>query len=485
MASAFACSLFARAARQLFVLRDSRLSLVHALVRHLMYVLVQQLVDRGVDIGQQNCHACSGGTNVPKSADGPKRSGLNPAQSDRSVVDVYWFRGSLSPLVVGAFGGRCRRWAPDMPRLCKPSVSVPEYVITMEETLEFAERVYFGKRLLPLALRLIKNTGVQKRHIVQPIEDALRHPGFEERNRIYEFESKKRCPEVIEQALANAEVSAHDVDVIIYVSCTGFLMPSLTAWLINSMGFRSDTRQIPIAQLGCAAGSAAINRAHDFCTAYPESNVLIVACELCSLCYQPDDDGVGSLLSDGLFGDAVAAAVVRGSGGTGITLERNASYLIPNTEKWISYAVRATGFHFQLDRRVPRTMEPLAPVLRELAREHGWDVGKLGFYIVHAGGPRILDDLAKFLNVEGHMFRHSWATLTEYGNIASAVVLDALRRLFDEDPPMPDATAGLIAGFGPGITAEMALGRWSTSAPENIDQIQRSASAPYLERNFA
>ncbi|MGH3839191.1 MAG: type III polyketide synthase, partial [Pseudonocardiaceae bacterium] len=140
----------------------------------------------------------------------------------------------------------------------------------MEETLEFAEKVHAGKPQLPLALRLIRNTGVQKRHIVQPVEKTLRHPGFEERNRIYEVESKKRCPEVIEQALANAGLMAHDIDMIIYVSCTGFLMPSLTAWLINVMGFRSDTRQVPIAQLGCAAGGAAINRAHDFCTAYPE-----------------------------------------------------------------------------------------------------------------------------------------------------------------------------------------------------------------------
>jgi 1,3,6,8-tetrahydroxynaphthalene synthase len=352
-----------------------------------------------------------------------------------------------------------------MPRLCKPSVSVPEYVITMDETLEFAERVHGGKPQLPLALRLIQNTGVRTRHIVQPIEETLRHPGFEERNRIYEVESKKRTPGVIEEALANAGVTSRDIDAIIYVSCTGFLMPSLTAWLINAMGFRSDTRQIPIAQLGCAAGVAAVNRAHDFCVAHPETNVLIVSCELCSLCYQPEDDGVGSLLSDGLFGDAVAAAVVRGSGGTGISLERNASYLIPNTEDWISYAVRDTGFHFQLDRRVPGTMEPLAPVLRELVTGHGWDIGNLDFYIVHAGGPRILDDLSTFLDVDRKVFRHSWATLTEYGNIASAVVLDALRRLFDEDMPMPDAT-GLVAGFGPGITAEMAVGRWAVDVPE-------------------
>ena len=367
-----------------------------------------------------------------------------------------------------------------MPTLCKPSVSVPEYIITMEETLEFAERVHAGKPQLPLALRLIQNTGVQKRHIVQPIEKTLRHPGFEERNRIYELESKKRCPEVIEKALANAGLEAQDIDAIIYVSCTGFLMPSLTAWLINSMGFRYDTRQLPIAQLGCAAGGAAINRAHDFCVAHPESNVLIVSCELCSLCYQPEDDGIGSLLSDGLFGDAVAAAVVRGSGGTGVKLERNASYLIPNTEDWISYAVRDTGFHFQLDRRVPGTMEPLAPVLRELATGHGWDIGSLDFYIIHAGGPRILDDLAKFLDVDRMVFRHSWSTLAEYGNIASAVVLEALRRQFEEETTLPSAATGVIAGFGPGITAEMALGRWVTDTPQRIEANRTTAAAPYL-----
>jgi 1,3,6,8-tetrahydroxynaphthalene synthase len=355
-----------------------------------------------------------------------------------------------------------------MARLCKPAVQAPEHVITMEETLEFARRVHEGKDQLPLALRLIRNTGVQKRHLVQPIEQTLRHPGLTERNRIYEAESKKRTPQVVEEALKNADVAARDIDAIIYVSCTGFLMPSLTAWLINTMGLRPDTRQIPIAQLGCAAGGAAVNRAHDFCMAHPGSNVLIVSAEFCSLCYQPDMDDIGSLLSDGLFGDAVAAAVVRGTGGTGIELERNASYLIPHTEDWISYAVRETGFHFQLDRRVPGTMEPLAPVLREFAKDHSWDAGSLDFYIVHAGGPRILDDLAKFLEVDRSVFRHSWATLSEYGNIASAVVLEAARRLFEEDPPAPDAT-GLIAGFGPGITAEMALGRWNDGARADVD----------------
>lgn len=201
--------------------------------------------------------------------------------------------------------------------LCRPAVAVPPHVITMEETLDLARSTHAGHDQLGLVLRLIRNTGVATRHLVQPIGETLAHPGFEARNKVYEREAKARVPQVVHQALAEAELTAQDIDLIVYVSCTGFMMPSMTAWMINSLGFRSDTRQLPIAQLGCAAGGAAVNRAHDFTRAYPGSNVLIVACEFCSLLYQPTDLGVGSLLSNGLFGDAVAAVVVRGEGAPG------------------------------------------------------------------------------------------------------------------------------------------------------------------------
>ncbi|WP_436735694.1 type III polyketide synthase [Streptomyces sp. BBFR102] len=345
--------------------------------------------------------------------------------------------------------------------LCRPAVAVPPHVITMEETLDLARSTHAGHDQLGLVLRLIRNTGVATRHLVQPIGETLAHPGFEARNKVYEREAKARVPQVVHQALAEAELTAQDIDLIVYVSCTGFMMPSMTAWMINSLGFRSDTRQLPIAQLGCAAGGAAVNRAHDFTTAYPGSNVLIVACEFCSLLYQPTDLGVGSLLSNGLFGDAVAAVVVRGEGGTGLGLERNGSHLVPDTEEWISYAVRETGFHFQLDKRVPGTMSMLAPALKALCAEHSWNVGELDFYIIHAGGPRILDDLCTHLELPPQMFAQSRATLTERGNIASCVVLDALDRYFASGKATEGAR-GMLAGFGPGITAEISLGTWAT-----------------------
>ncbi|EKX65628.1 hypothetical protein STRIP9103_01104 [Streptomyces ipomoeae 91-03] len=81
-----------------------------------------------------------------------------------------------------------------MATLCRPSVSVPEYVITMEETLELARERHPDHPRLPPALRLIENTGVRTRHIVRPIEETLKHPGFEQRNKVYEAEAKARVP---------------------------------------------------------------------------------------------------------------------------------------------------------------------------------------------------------------------------------------------------------------------------------------------------
>ena len=357
--------------------------------------------------------------------------------------------------------------------LCRPVVAVPEHMITLDETLILAERLHSDHQQLPLILRLVRNTGVKTRYFVRPIEESLRHPGFEARNLTYVREAKCRIPAVVAEALSVAGVARDRIDAIVFVSCTGFTMPSLTAWMINELGFRSDTRQLPIAQLGCAAGGAAINNAQNFCLAYPGANVLIVACEFCSLCYQPADLTVGNLLSNGLFGDAVAAAVVRGDGGHGVQLTHNGSRVVLGTEDWISYAVKHTGFHFQLDKRVPGTMEQLAPELKLMAGQHGLDAGELDFYVIHAGGPRILDDLSRFLGVPASRFAHSRATLTEFGNIASAVVLDALRRQMLAGG-LGAGAKGMIAGFGPGITAEITLGAWvSEAARSSPDRVAR------------
>ncbi|WP_221938348.1 type III polyketide synthase [Mycobacterium sp. KBS0706] len=346
-----------------------------------------------------------------------------------------------------------------MPTLCKPAIDLPEFVVTHDETVDMTERVHADHPQLALAIRLIKNVGVAKRHIVLPVAEALRHPGLAARNATYEREAKSRIPQVVAEALGNAGVGPDDIDALIVVSCTGFVMPSLTAWMVNTLGFPRHVAQIPIAQLGCAAGGSSINRAHDYCLSHPGRNVLIVACEFCSLCYQPDDLDVGNLLSNALFGDAIAAAVMLGDGGTGISIEAHCSYILPGTEKWIAYEVRETGFHFMLDKRVPDTMRAVTPVCQEFVAEHGWNMSDLDYYIIHTGGPKVLSTLRDQADIREERLEYSRTTLRERGNIASASIFDVARRIFDSADTKPGDTF-LIGGFGPGITAELAVGTW-------------------------
>jgi hypothetical protein len=152
---------------------------------------------------------------------------------------------------------------------CRPAVAVPECLIPAADSLDLTGGLHAGHEQLGVALRLIRHTGAGKRHVVQPVEETRRHPRVRTGNALYEREAKARMPGVVHEALRHAGLMARATDLIIFGSYTGFVMPSLPAWLINTPGFRENTRRMPIARLGCAAGGAAINRAHDVCTAYP------------------------------------------------------------------------------------------------------------------------------------------------------------------------------------------------------------------------
>jgi 1,3,6,8-tetrahydroxynaphthalene synthase len=346
-----------------------------------------------------------------------------------------------------------------MPVLCKPAFETPEHVLTYDETIRIARRLHADHPQFDVAMRLVNNLGVQTRYLVRPIDEIINPADFTTRNAIYEAEAKKRIPAVAEQALDHAGIAPDEVDALIVVSCTGYLMPALTAWAINTLKLRNNVVQIPIAQMGCAAGGVAINRARDFCLARPGANVLIICCEYCSLIYQPEDITVSNLLSNALFGDATAAAVVRSEGTGGIRLIESGSYLIPDTEKHISYTVKNTGFHFNLSKGIAGHIQSMIPECQRLLEPLGWTMGEVDYCIFHAGGPRILDVFRDHADVADEKLNYSRDTLKHNGNVASACIYDVASRIFSE-APLEEGAKFLIAGFGPGITAELTAGTW-------------------------
>ena len=120
------------------------------------------------------------------------------------------------------------------------------------------------ERKLEAMMSIVDNAQVHKRHAIFPIEYTVEPRALEKTNQEYMEHAVKLGREAAEKCLQRAGVRPDEVDLIITVSCTGFMIPSLDAHLINLMGFRANVRRMPFTELGCAAGAMALGRAADF-----------------------------------------------------------------------------------------------------------------------------------------------------------------------------------------------------------------------------
>jgi alkylresorcinol/alkylpyrone synthase len=252
-----------------------------------------------------------------------------------------------------------------------------------------------------------------------------------------------------------------DIDLIITVSCTGFMIPSLDAHLINLMGFRPNVRRLPMTELGCAAGAMALTRAGEFLQAYPGGNVLIVAVELATLTFQRGDMSQANLISCVLFGDGAAAAVVTGRPAAGPQILDADTYTFPQSRDAMGFDLRDSGFHIVLSRNVPQMIrDKVRSLADEFLRRSNLTLGSIGAFILHPGGQKLLSYVEEQLGLSRDDTQLSWDVLSEYGNLSSATILFILHEWMTRRR-VRSGEYGLAAAFGPGFSAEMLLLQWS------------------------
>ncbi len=259
--------------------------------------------------------------------------------------------------------------------------------------------------------------------------------------------------------LRAADLPPHAIDFVITSSCTGVMLPSLSAMIVDSVALRSDVRRLPITELGCAGGASALARAYEFVRGFPEANVLVVAVELPSLTLQHDDTSSANLIASAIFGDGAAAVLIRGNADSGLEIIDTRTEMFPDSLDKMGFDLRDRGLHVVLSPHVPRLLAEHTPRLVErLLHQHALTSDNLDFYAIHPGGRRLLEALQDALELDEVATRHSWDVLRDYGNQSSASVLFVLARLLEQvDGPDGPRGHGILGAFGPGITAEFAL----------------------------
>ncbi len=135
------------------------------------------------------------------------------------------------------------------------ATSVPPHVFLQKDVLAAAWEV-FGPRLpqFETLSSIFTNTGIVKRHGVKPFGWYLEPRGWPERTRAFLEGAEALFIDAAEKALANAQLSAGEIDTVVTVCSTGIATPSLEARVFGRMGFRSDISRVPVFGLGCAGG---------------------------------------------------------------------------------------------------------------------------------------------------------------------------------------------------------------------------------------
>jgi alkylresorcinol/alkylpyrone synthase len=342
------------------------------------------------------------------------------------------------------------------------ATALPPHTITREDVKYYMGRVFdIPDRRLDAMMSVVDHAQVHKRHSIFPIDYTIEPRALSKTNDEYIEHSVKLGKEAAEKCLERARLKAADIDLIMTVSCTGFMIPSLDAHLINLMGFRSNVRRMPFTELGCAAGAMALGRAADYLKAHPGGNVLIVAVELPSLTFQRKDISQANLISAILFGDGAAAVVVSGKQVPGPKILVSETYTFPDSLGAMGFELKDSGFHILLAKDVPEMIGgKIGGLVREFLEHHGRKQEEIKGWILHPGGARLLGNIEKELGLSKSDTQPSWDILGNVGNLSSATILFILQEWL-EKRPLKSGEYALAAAFGPGFSAEFLLLQWN------------------------
>jgi alkylresorcinol/alkylpyrone synthase len=268
--------------------------------------------------------------------------------------------------------------------------------------------------------------------------------------------------EALCSALAWARLEPADLSAIFVTSVTGIAAPSLDARLVNRMGLSPNIKRIPIFGLGCVAGAAGISRAADYVRAYPKQAAALLSIELCSLTLQRDDLSMAHLISALLFGDGSAATVIFGDEleSNGPEILATKSILYPNTERVMGWDISEKGFRIVLSPEVPDTvLKHLGEDVDQFLAEQGFCRSQIKSWVMHTGGPKVLEATATALGITEKELAASWECLRRVGNLSSTSVLLVLEDVYKHRRPAP-GTLSILAAMGPGFCSELVLLRW-------------------------
>ena len=355
-----------------------------------------------------------------------------------------------------------------MAHIVTAASALPDHYYRQEEITAAIQTLWASHVRLSSLERLAsfhRNMQIKGRYLALPIEEYLQPSRFRERNQAWIHNALKLGEKAICQVLEQANIDASQINQIAFTTITGIAAPSIDARLMNRIPFSSDVKRMPLFGLGCMGGASGIARLADYLAGHPREAALLLSVELCSLTIQQNDISPENMVSTGLFGDGAAAVLMVGTEHP-LAKERqprviaSRSVFFPQTEYIMGWDMCDTGFKVVLSSDVAEIVKTgLGPAMDAFLRQHGLCSDQIDHWLVHPGGPKIIQAIEIALGLKIGMLDRSRELLASVGNLSSAAVLVMLEKVLREEPPVP-GRHGLLMAMGPGFSAELILLEW-------------------------
>lgn len=260
------------------------------------------------------------------------------------------------------------------------------------------------------------------------------------------------------RALADARLHAGEIDAVIVSTCTGYLCPGLSSYVVERLSLRKDVTALDLVGHGCGAALPNLQTAEVLLAANNKHHTVLSICvEICTAAFYLDDDP-GVLISACLFGDGAAAAVLQHGplpGRRSVRWQGSHSVIVPAQRDLLRFEQRDGMLRNILTPPVPQLAARHADeVLASVLSRHHLQRGDIGVWIWHTGGRDVLNALEQQLQLQEPDMRWSREILNEYGNMSSPSVLFVLQRALHSNAP---PGWWWMSSFGAGFSSHGAL----------------------------
>ncbi|WP_108869143.1 type III polyketide synthase [Aquimarina aquimarini] len=339
---------------------------------------------------------------------------------------------------------------------------LPQYKRETKEIVPFVSRWLSDQndRFKRKVLKIFENAAVDKRYGIMSIEEVFSATSFEEKNNIYVREIKKLGVSVLKKALEEINWTPESIDYIITVSCTGIMIPSVDAYIINELQLKQDIVRLPVTEMGCVAGVSGIIYARNFLQANPGKRAAVIALESPTATFQLDDYSMTNMVSAAIFGDGAACALLSSEENiVGPKIIGDEMYHFYDVTTMMGFKLSNGGLQMILDPKVPETIASHFPqIIHPFLSKHNTTIEEVDHLIFHPGGKKIVQTVEELFGHMGKNIEDTKAVLKEYGNMSSATVLYVLERFMRQKPSSGET--GLMLSFGPGFSAQRILLEW-------------------------